>query len=422
MGKRSETGPGVPASRGSAFLGILGAFTGAVIGASFWALLIVTVPKDWRELAFLTGFLVGPMSCLGYRLFRGLRSMRFARNTVRICTVLSPLPGMLTAAAISLLVHNLPAARASEVLQRALAARLDREVLFALAIFSLFFLLSARLGYSFLLAYTDPVWYKDPRRLARVGDGGATFNMPLQWPLPPAADIPECFTVDKRLTVEGDTITVRERFKAPRSFSMKDVAGVVLGVSSGYNILYDKNNTMLAKFAWSRKNALLLGQYLLQQGVPFVDLNGDPIPTSVEEQTVPDRFTVREGKLYLILGCVSMALFGLLTVGGVLCGLFAEEPLFLAVPFLFLLPSGAWLLLSYRNRRLEVDGEQFAYTTAFGRTTRFRLDDIAVVAGGIEGKVKDREGKVLAWIDINMENADLLAVYLDRHMRGKEIN
>ena len=55
---------------------------------------------------------------------------------------------------------------------------------------------------------------------------------------------------------------------------------MVLGVGSGYNILYDRENRELARFAWSRKNALLFGQYLIAHGIPFIDPNGEPIETS----------------------------------------------------------------------------------------------------------------------------------------------
>lgn len=414
---QNGAGPDAPVSEGSVFMGIVGALLGGTAGVTLCFLLMYATPSPWNELTFLPLFLVGTVSCLGYRLFRGLRSMRFARNAVRICTVLSVVPGLMCSCVVVALLHG---KSAGGTFRAMLTLFQDRKGLVGLGGVLFLVLLGMPLGFNLLLRYADPAWHKDPRRLARVGGGGATFNMLPRWPLPLAAHIPETFTTGADLTVEGDTITVKGR--TPRTFSVEEVAGVVLGVSSGYNILYDQNNAMLAKFAWSRKNALLLGQYLLQHGVPFVDLNGNPVPTSVEEPTVPDRFTVREGKVCLILGCVCAVLFGILAV---VCVLFWEDTgtLLLLVDIFLFFPLGVWPLLSYRNRRLEADGEQFTYTTAFGRTTRFRLEDIANVAWGMEScKVTDREGKVLARFEGNMENADLLAACLDRHMREKERN
>lgn len=404
--------------QGSRALGILGAFLGAFLGAALTDALMLFDLEDWGRLIVLANeFLVGWAACWGYRLLKGYRSMRFAQWTVRLTLLLGQPLAMVTVLTLASLYrqYGTLAVHADTLyltFLRAAYSLFDVPTLVAWVLLLFLSLYFARLGWGVLLKYIDPSWYNDPRRLARIGGGGATFNTAPCWPLPANENIPERFEVDKgKLTVEGDTITVREKRKAQRSFSVKEIAGVVLGVSTGYNILYDKENRMLARFAWSRKNALVFGQYLVQRQVPFVDVNGSPIPTApetTEYQAIPRQFTVREGKFSLGLGW-----FGTVLLGGatLVCLLLLEgwERLgftLLGLPLLALFVS---LLLCYYNRRLEVDGEEVSYTTSLGKTTRFRLSDIAEIRVSLDGwKVKDRDGKTLARFESNMNGADLL--------------
>lgn len=411
-----------PERQGSRARGILGAFLGAFLGASLTDALMLFGMEDLGRLIILANTcLMGLAACWGYRLLKGYRSMRFAQWTVR-CAILLGQPlamvAVLTLANLyrqygTLAVH---ADTLYLTFLRAVDSLLDGSALVAWALLLFLSLTFVRLGWGVLLKYIDPDWYNDPRRLARIGGGGATFNMPPCWPLPANENIPERFEVDKgKLTVEGDTITVREKRKAQRSFSVKEVAGVVLGVSTGYNILYDKENRMLARFAWSRKNALVFGQYLIQRQVPFVDPNGTPVPVQAWEQpSVPRQFTVREGRLCLVLGWIGTVLLGGATL---VCLLLMEgwERLGFTFLGLSLLPLFVSLLLCYYNRRLEVDGEEVSYTTSLGKTTRFRLSDIAEIRVSLDGwKVKDRDGKTLTRFESNMNGADLLLACWNR--------
>lgn len=415
---KMDAGPerGAPAKGGSRVRGALGAFLGAFLGALVSDLLLFLIPDSAGGSAMLVSLiLVGWTAYRGYRLLGGYRSMRFAQWTVRLALLLSQplaLAAALTLVSLyrrygTLAVHAdtlyITFARAAGSLWE--GGSLGYWAMLFCA--SLFFV---RLSWGGLLKYVDPGWYHDPRRLARIGGGGATFNVPPCWPLPPAERIPAQFEVDKgRLRVEGDVITYKAWGKPPRNFSANEIAGVVLGVSTGYNILYDRDGRVLARFAWSRKNALVFGQYLVQRQVPFVDPNGAPVPVqAVEQPPVPRQFTVREGRFCLVLGWIGTVLLGGATL---VCLLLLEgwERLgftLLGLPLLALFVS---LLLCYYNRRLEVDGELVTYTTFLGRTSQFRLSDGAELKLGVNGhKLKDRQGRTLARFESNMKNADLL--------------
>ncbi len=296
MAERS-TGPepGLPKKKGSRLLGLLGAFLGAIAGALLCDWLVSFLPDDLGRLAFFGGAIwVGWLACWGYRLLRGYRSMRFAQWAVRSAIALAQ-PLSLFWILVQRKIQPMVAAGITidpeemrEFCRQSLAFLTKWDSLKAMACLILISLFFARLSWGGLLKYTDPAWYHDPRRLAQIGGGGATFNMLPCWPLPPAESIPAQFSVDKgKLTVDGSLITFKPWGKPSRSFPADRVAGVVLGVSSGFNILYDKEHRELARFAWSRKNALLFGQYLTARNVPFVDLNGVPVAVQAEGRSGP---------------------------------------------------------------------------------------------------------------------------------------
>lgn len=275
-----------PTPQGSRLLGVLGAFLGALLTAALTILLIYLLPRDVGKLAILLNMIsVGWAGCRGYRLFRGYRSMKFAQWTVRAAVILAQplaLAFLLTFTVLRMAWGTLPLSPGDIffAFARSLILLL-RDFPTAAFFLVLGTLLFCRLSWTGLLKYVDPAWYADPRRLARVGGGGATFNVPPCWPLPPAEALPQAFEVDRgKLTVEGSALTYKAWAKPRRSFSVGEIAGVVLGVGSGFNILYDRENRALARFAWSRKNALLFGQYLIAHGIPFIDPNGDPVATS----------------------------------------------------------------------------------------------------------------------------------------------
>ncbi|MBP3520544.1 MAG: hypothetical protein J6J87_04275 [Oscillospiraceae bacterium] len=415
-----------PERQGSRFWGILGAFLGAVLWSCLSGLLIFLFVGELAQLIMLGNMLLaGWIASWGYRLMRGYRSMKFAQWTVRISIVLAqPLVAVTRLISFALWPFFRSGTPMSweaveEIGLRTAEALRERGAVAAIGGMVFLGLIFSRFGWGVLLKYIDPNWYDDPRRLAQLGGGGATFNLAPCWPLPPADDIPERFEVDKgKLIVEGDTITYKVWNKPPRRFAVGNVAGVVLGVSTGYNILYDRENRMLAKFAWSRKNAVLFGQYLLRCGVSFVDTNGSPVDTHpLEEQNIPRQFTVRPEKFYLVIGWAGVVLFGGLLVadirflegiGGWLCG----------AVFLFFVGLDVWLILAFHNWRLEVDGTQFRYRNIWGKETRFCLEEVAEVKlRALSGiwELRDREGKRLASFDNMIENAGLMIAYLKKY-------
>lgn len=416
--------------QGSRALGILGAFLGALLGDQLWQLLLFVIPTEsavWELTALLGSFLAGFCACWGYRLFRGRREMKFAWRTVRICVVLAVPPAIVLFTVVMVLCRTggrwLTEPR---IIWLALTRSVENlagewKMILILALMSLFF---ARLSALSLLKYADPGWYSDPRRIAQSGGNGATFNMAPCWPLPANENIPERFEVDKgKITVAGDIITVKQWGKSPRSFPAEEIAGVMLGTGSGFTVLYDKENRVLAKFGWSRKNAMLFGQYLLQCGVPFVTLGGQPVDTVSGQVELPRQFTVREGKLCLVLGWFGVVLLSVtcLTCLFLLEG--GEKLLYAALAAIPLLALFVPLLLSYYNRRLEVDGTQLRYVTVFGRETRFRLSDVDKVKyRAILGtwELRDREDNLLARYEFNMDNADLMSAYLEKYQTQRK--
>lgn len=415
-----------PTAGGSRLRGALEAFLGAFLGAYFSDLLRFFLSDEMKRLWLLGAtILVGWTACRGYRLLRGYRDMRFAQWTVRGSLVFGQ-PAAVAAIHIVRRVRRfcttgmtMDPSDFREICLQTGKFLLQPDSLVAMGILVLFSLFFVRLSWGGLLKYMDPGWYHDPRRLARMGGGGATFNVPPCWPLPPADALPASFEVDKgRLTVAGSTLTYKAWGKPRRSFSVGEVAGVVLGVGSGYNILFDRENRELARFAWSRKNALQLGQYLLSHDIPFIDPNGTPIETKAQTVSLPRQFEVREGKLCLVVGGGGLVIFGALAI---LCLLVLDELsiLIALMVFLFFILMSLWILLSYKNRRMVVEGDSLTYTTAFGRTTQFRASEVGALrfrSGLGTWEIRDREGRLLARFENNMKGSALLLKYLEQHI------
>ena len=413
--------------KGSRLLGCLGAFWGALVGAGAWyALMFLTPQGEFWKLTILGAAAVSWCACRGYRLLRGYRSMRFARWTVRACTVLAQPVVLVGSLALRDLWRRYGTLRIPlnvfflTVVQVADGILSDRETLLFLGQLALLSLLFSALGWTYLMKYVDPQWAKDPWRSAQMGNNGATFNTPPCWPLPIPEQIPERFQVDKgKLSVEGETITVKGWGKS-RHFSVYDVAGVVLGASNGYNVLYDREEQILARFAWSRKNGVLFGQYLLQNQIPFLDCDQSPVDTQApEEQKVPRQFTVREGRLNLALGWIGLIFFGSLLAMDIFL-LDGLERLVCGAVFLVFTGMGGWTILSCHRRQLEVDGDALTYTSTLGRVLQFRLSDVADVTCSANNiKMRDREGKVLARFENNPSTCNLLIAYWNQYKRER---
>lgn len=119
-----------------------------------------------------------------------------------------------------------------------------------------------------LQVYIDPSL--GPRYEAGKYAGGLMYNMcPMQLA---AQAVPRQFYVGGKLEVDGARLRTVPALRKGRTFSMGEIAGVVLGRSTGSNVLYDKDHQVLAKFAWSMGNADLLFLYLLEHNVKFDNL------------------------------------------------------------------------------------------------------------------------------------------------------
>lgn len=425
-----------PAEGGGALRGVLGAFLGALLGTAAWYGLMFLALDSWEELGKLTvlaGGLTGWLSVLGYRLFRGRRFRRFARNTVCLCCVLAQLPvlyGLLAGAVLAGLVQRgraLDPETVRLVLLSSMKELLQWKMLGVALIFALLALSFSGLSASVLLKYADPAWFSDPRRLASVNGGGALFNYLACWPVPNTGPVPNQFRVGRRLEAAGETLTFSAPLKKPVEISAGQIAGVIVGPSNGFNILYDRDNRALTKFAWSMKNADILARWLLQRKIPFFDAAGARLPdwTEQSERTpeLPERFTVRESRLCLVLGGGGSFLFGTLSLGSLL--LIWRKPIvgvLCLATFLALLAAFAWMLSAWHRRRLEVDGETLRYTTALGRRSEFSIRQVERVkmSAAFGGwSLLDREGRVLARLEDNMINGRLMLAYLNCYLAKK---
>ena len=223
----------------AALRGLLGGFSGAFLASLLW-LRILPLGK----LTLLLAWGLSPAACFGYWLLRGLKNRKFAYCSIYAC--------VFSGVVLALLL------------------RIPKSLPYALFL-GVFAALMSRLnlGQVRLLRYTDPAWYAAPRRIAVARAGGALYNYhPASIPLP-SGQLPPTFSVGGALEVQGLILRITPTLRKSRTFTVSDVAGVILGPSNGSNVLFDANQQVLAVFAWSQKNASLLAQLLREHGVHF---------------------------------------------------------------------------------------------------------------------------------------------------------
>lgn len=258
------------ARRGSPVLGVLGAFLGASLAFFLWLQLFLSGPAFLRKLLLPVCIPVGTASCLGYWFLRGWRGGKSARYFAYYVTQVSAVLAV-PVVFFGTVARPVDFSQADwlSALFRNWEPLLTPEFFVPIGFFAFLALLGARAGQKRLLRYTDPAWESDPRRAAAVYAGGALYN---SWPenRPVRQELPKRFWVGGKLEISGETIRTIPTLGAGRTFSVYDVAGVVVGPSTGSNVLYDYHNQVMAKFAWSMDNAYLLVQYLKDCGVPFV--------------------------------------------------------------------------------------------------------------------------------------------------------
>lgn len=401
--------------------GILGSIVGMFICILVMLLCsLFQIVKLGVAFQLLVGLVIGWF----YRLFHGQRSkivayVNVGSFTILTCILWGALPVLLPAAISSVQLTAADWSRLWSMIWKLLPPCIGLGI-------TGFFLTRKS-----LLAYAD--WKRGPWIIAYAGGNGLLYNLIPQ--KLPAESPPTSFAVHGRFTpeigiiVEGNNLRQKNRLRKDRVFSVRDIAGVVLGPSNGCNVLYDKNYQVLAKFAGSMEHADLLFLSLLKWNIPIdnapaewrdpseVELNSNAVESSVHQQ----QFTLRLKRSSRI----GFAVFGWFEV---LIGL----GLFLAVNFfdvtdVTIVERGALLIVVLAAMgvgiiclrigkvcMVKVDGEQMRVVSRFGRATEFSVKDVSSVSRNLGWIVLyDKNFKILAKLDSYLENIDILKDYLE---------
>lgn len=419
-----------PEFQGSVAQGILGSIIGMAVCV---LVLLLCWLVDFQSLLLLFHLFIGASIGWFYRLFHGRRSKPTAYAVVGVCTLLTCLLWMPVLAAVRLsgeiplsMLMQMPAGAWAELWSRSWRLLL---LCTGLGLIGLF------LNRRKLLAYVD--WQKGPWYIAGFNAGGATYNMlPEKLPdkrPPERFAVSSRFTPGERIVVEGNTLRWVKPIRRERSFTRRDIAGVVLGPSGGSNVIFDQNYQVLAKFAGSMENADLLLRWLMEQNIPIhnapdrwrVVPEVEPVseePSSSKEMPAAQRrFTLRLNKStrrgFTGIG-VFLLLFGIV-FAAVLVWWVPSDPMTpaelaaLVVLDLILLVLSILFLRMGKVCRVEVDGERIRAYSRFGRPAEFSVREVADVSRSIGWIVLyDREWKPLAKLDPGLEHLELLERYL----------
>ncbi len=282
-----------------------------------------------------------------------------------------------------------------------------------------------------LLVYAD--WKRGPWHTAYAGGNGYSYNL-----LPeklPAINPPTYFAIHSRfapgtqIIVEGSSLRWRRRLCKDRVFSVRDIAGVVLGPGNGCNVLYDKNYQVLAKFAGSMEHADLMFLWLLQRDIPIDKAPaGWHSPAEGSSDPEPAEFSVFQQKFVLRMKRSTRIGFAGMGCFLLLLGLALFLALFLLTDVSALTMVERWALIFLelaemgmgivslrigKVSRVEVNGEQMHVVSRFGRATEFSVRDVSSVSRSLGWLVLyDREFKTLAKVDSYLEDLDRLKAYL----------
>ena len=254
----NETSPG---SQGSILRGILGSVIGMLV-----CILVMLLCALCRIGDLITTFqlFVGLVIGWSYRLFRGRRSKTAAYVTVGICTVSASVLWVVLLALLPVFASPDPSAAVDW-------GRLWGKIWELLLLCAGLGLIGFFFTRESLLTYAD--WKRGPWHIAYAGGNGYSYNL-----LPeklPSVNPPSYFAVHSRfapgtqIIVEGSSLRWRRRFREDRVFSVRDIAGVVLGPGNGCNVLYDRDYQVLAKLAGSMERADLMLLWLLQRKIPI---------------------------------------------------------------------------------------------------------------------------------------------------------
>lgn len=152
------------------------------------------------------------------------------------------------------------------------------------------------------------------------------------------------------------------------------------------------------------------GTVAYQQAVTAT--TGMPLPYSFAVQM--NKSARRIGRILLWVAGGLMALFVILGIATDSLGEVLPVALMLC---LILVVEGVLLQRINKRCRLEIEGEHLRFTNRRGKSAEFSAGDIASVSvtNGLQRVLYDREGRVLAKINNNMENLILFNQYLIEH-------
>lgn len=407
--------------QGGILRGILGSVTGMIV-----CILVMLLCSLFQMSSFSTmlQLFVGLVIGWFYRLFHGRRSKTAAYVTVGSCTVSASVLWVVLLVLLSVLVSPVPFTTADW-------GRLWGEIWELLLLCAGLGMIGFFLTRKSLLAYAD--WKRGPWYIAYAGGNGALYNL-----LPeklPSIKPPTQFAVHGRfmpgthVIVEDNTLRWRRRLRKDRVFSVRDIAGVVLGPGNGCNVLYDKNYQVLAKFAGSMEHADLMFLWLLQREIPIVNApagwhspdKDNPEPEPVKSSVLRRQFVLRmkrsTGIGFAVIGCFMLLLGLALFLAVFLLTDVSALPMVdrCALVFLELAEMGMGIvsLRIGKVSRVEVDGEQMRVVSRFGRAAEFSVRDVSSVSRSLGWIVLyDREFKTLAKVDSCLEDMERLKEYM----------
>ena len=403
--------------QGSILRGILGSVAGMIV--CILAMLLCSLCRIGSfsiTLQLFAGVSIGWF----YRLFHGRRSKIAAYVTVGVCTLLSCILWVVLLVLLPVFASFTPFTAAD---WGRLWGKIWELLLLCAGLGMFGFFLTRRS----LLAYAD--WKRGPWHIAYAGGNGYSYNL-----LPeklPAINPPAYFAVHSRfapgtqIIVEGSSLRWRRRLHKDCVFSVRDIAGVVLGPGNGCNVLYNKNYQVLAKFAGSMEHADLMFLWLLQWNILIdktpagwcspaeASSEPEPVKSSVFQQqfTLHLKRSTRTGFTgigwFLLLSGLTLFLLidlSTLTVIDRSVIIFLE---------LAVMGMGIVYLRIGKVCQVEVDGEQMRVVSRFGRAAEFSVRDVSSVSRSLGWIVLyDREFKTLAKVDSYLEDMDRLKEYL----------
>ena len=406
-----------PELQGSILRGILGSVTGMIV-----CILVMLLCFLCRMGSFSTTFQLFAGLVIGwfYRLFHGRRSKTAAYAIVGICTVSACVLWVVLLALLPVFVSPAPFTAAD---WGRLWGKIWELLLFCAGLGLIGFFFTRRS----LLTYAD--WKRGPWHVAYAGGNGYSYNLlPEKLPdvNPPAYfAVHSRFAPGNRIIVESSILRWHRRLRKDRVFSVRDIAGVVLGPGNGCNVLYGRDYQILAKFAGSMEHADLMFLWLLQREIPIVGVPAEwhspaevgPEPEPMESSVLQSQFALRL-KRSARIGFTGIGWF-LLLIGAALFLILDSYALTMAewtaIVFLELavIEMGIVYLRMGKVSGVEVDGEQMRVVSRFGRAAEFSVRDVSSVSRSLGWIVLyDREFKTLAKVDSCLEDMERLKGYL----------